>query len=311
MEKYDLIIIGAGPSGLTAALYAGRAGYTMLMIEKTGPGGQIMLTDKIDNYPGFEDGISGFELQDKLYKQAVKFGLHMISDSVISIKKENDLFIVSTLTGKTFTSISVILSTGATHRLLGVQGESRLSGKGVSYCGTCDGPFYRNREVVIIGGGDTALTEALFIAKFAKKITIIHRKETFRAVSSLIKQTTSLPNISFIMNSVVTEITGENEVNGVVVNNIKTGAIETLKTDGVFVFVGLDPNTDFVDSSLLDKAKYIITNDKMETSVKGLFAAGDVRSETFRQIVCACSDGAKSAQYAGEFIDEQKGNSYQ
>lgn len=307
---YDTIIVGSGPSGMSAAIYSTRGGYKTLVIERMGPGGQIMLTDIIDNYPGFPDGISGFELQDKMYKQALRFGMEMTSDAVKSITKDNDTFHIITDSGKTYRSLTVIIATGAKHKLLGAPGESLFSSKGVSYCGTCDGPFYRGKDVVVVGGGDTALTEALFIAKFAKSVTIVHRKERFRAVNALIEQLKKLQYISYRMDSVVEEIKGDKMVEEVVIKNIKTGKSEILKTDGVFIFVGIEPNTPFLDKSLLDNAGYVITNHKMETSIKGLFASGDVRSGTFRQVVCAASDGAVASHYAGEYVDELKGKSY-
>lgn len=310
MDTFNMIIIGSGPAGLSSAIYANRAGYKTLVIEKTGPGGQIMLTDFIDNYPGFENGISGFDLQDNLYKQAKKFGLNLISDAVTSVEKENDIFLVKTSKNNIYKTQSVIIASGASYRLLGAEGESRLTGKGVTYCGTCDGPFYRGRKVVIVGGGDTALTEALFIAKFASEIIIVHRKDKFRAVDSLVKQVGKLESIKYRMNSTVKSINGENQVESITITDTKTGNDEEIKTDGVFIFIGQNPNTNFLTKPLIDDSGYIPTDDKMKTSTEGIFAAGDVRADTFRQIICACSDGAKAAHYAGEYTDKLNGSLY-
>lgn len=309
MDAYDIVIIGSGPAGMSAALYAARSGYKTLVIEKMGPGGQMMLTDIIDNYPGFPEGISGFDLQDRMYKQALKFGMEMVTHTVSEIIQKKGTFEIVT-ESLHYTASAIIIATGAQHRLLGTEGESRLGGKGVSYCGTCDGPFYRGKEVVVIGGGDSALTETLFIAKFAKHITLIHRKERFRAVNSLIEEIEKLPNVSAMMESVVEEIQGENQVTSVKVKHLADNTAETLKTDGVFIFVGLTPNTSFVNKTLLDQQGYINTDEQMKTGIPGIFAAGDVRSGTFRQVICAAADGAKAAQYAGEYIDELKGQAY-
>lgn len=307
-EIYDIVVIGAGPAGLTAAYYAGRANYKTIILEKFSPGGQMILTTDIDNYPAFPEPVSGFELQEKMTAQVKKFNVKIKTEEVQEIEKK-DNFIIKTASGN-YTAYSVIIATGARHRNLGIPGEKEFSSKGVSYCGTCDGPFYRGKQVYVIGGGDTALTEAIFIAKFAKSVKIVHRKDRFRAVASLTNRIKNIDNIECIFNTVATEIKGENLVNSIVLKNIKTNQIQEEKTDGVFIFIGLIPNTDFVADEVLDSSKYIITNHKMETSINGLFAAGDIRSETFRQIVCAASDGAKAAQFAGEYVDELKGVAY-
>ncbi|HOV13868.1 MAG TPA: thioredoxin-disulfide reductase [Spirochaetota bacterium] len=306
---HDLIIIGGGPAGLSCGIYSGRAGNKTLIIEKIGTGGQMMLTDVIDNYPGFEDGITGFELQDKMVKQCKKFNVAIEFDDVKSIKLADGIFSVQCENNR-YDSPAVVIASGAKHRQLGVKGEKEFSGRGVSYCGTCDGPFFRDKDVIVIGGGDSALTEALFISKFAKSIKVIHRKNRFRAVDSLVELAKKDTKISFVFDTVVEEIKGDNFVNSVIIKNLLTNEIKEVVAEGVFIFVGLDPNSEFLPDEILDDKKYIITNSKMETSIKGLYAAGDIRSGAFRQVVCATSDGATAAFYAGEFIDEIKGRTY-
>ena len=306
----DILIIGAGPAGLSAAIYAGRAGFQTIMLEKIGSGGQMMLTDKIDNYPGFPEGIAGFDLQNKMLLQAKKFGAKLVYAEVSEIKKTSEGFSVVLSDGKVMTAGSVIVAVGASHRTLGVPGETELANKGVSYCGTCDGPFFRAKKTVVVGGGDSALTEALFIAKFAKEVTIVHRRDRFRAVHSLIKQVEATANIKTKMNATVEEICGTDSVTGVVLKDTVSGEKTDFETDGVFIFTGLLPATTFLPAEILDGQKYIVTNEKMETAIPGLYAAGDARSGAFRQVICAASDGATAANYAGEWLEAQRGNAY-
>ena len=306
----DILIIGAGPAGLSAAIYAGRAGFQTIMLEKIGSGGQMMLTDKIDNYPGFPEGIAGFDLQNKMLLQAKKFGAKLVYAEVSEIKKTSEGFSVVLSDGKVMTAGSVIVAVGASHRTLGVPGETELANKGVSYCGTCDGPFFRAKKTVVVGGGDSALTEAIFIAKFAKEVTIVHRRDRFRAVHSLIKQVEATANIKTKMNATVEEICGTDSVTGVVLKDTVSGEKTDFETDGVFIFTGLLPATTFLPVEILDGQKYIVTNEKMETAIPGLYAAGDARSGAFRQVICAASDGATAANYAGEWLEAQRGNAY-
>ncbi len=306
----DILIIGAGPAGLSAASYAGRAGFQTIMVEKIGSGGQMMLTDKIDNYPGFPEGIAGFDLQNKMLLQAKKFGAKLVYAEVSEIKKTSEGFSVVLSDGKVMTAGSVIVAVGASHRTLGVPGETELANKGVSYCGTCDGPFFRAKKTVVVGGGDSALTEAIFIAKFAKEVTIVHRRDRFRAVHSLIKQVEATANIKTKMNATVEEICGTDSVTGVVLKDTVSGEKTDFETDGVFIFTGLLPATTFLPAEILDGQKYIVTNEKMETAIPGLYAAGDARSGAFRQVICAASDGATAANYAGEWLEAQRGNAY-
>jgi thioredoxin reductase (NADPH) len=307
----DILIIGAGPAGLSAAIYAGRAGFKTIMLEKIGAGGQMMLTDKIDNYPGFPEGIAGFDLQNKMLLQAKKFGAKLDYGEATQIKKTDDGFCVELKDNKMITAGSVIIAVGASHRTLDVPGEAELASKGVSYCGTCDGPFFRGKKTIVVGGGDSALTEALFIAKFAKEVTIVHRRDRFRAVHSLIKQIEATSNIKTKMNATVEEICGTDNVTGVILKDTLTGEKTDFETDGVFIFTGLLPATNFVPQEILDSQQYIVTNEKMETSIPGLYAAGDTRSNAFRQVICAAADGATAANYAGEWLEAQRGNAYE
>ncbi len=308
-DIYDLIIIGGGPAGLAASIYSNRAGYDVLVIEKVGFGGQMVLTDLIDNYPGFPDGVNGFELQDKMVKQAEKFNMQSKFEAVKNIEKKENYFIVTT-DNNSYKSLSVIIASGAKSRKLSIPGEGKFTSRGVSYCATCDGAFFKEKDIIVIGGGDTALTEAMYLSKFGKTVKIVHRRDRFRAVKSLVDLAEKNEKINFIFDSIPTEIKGDNFVKSIVLKNNKTGEQSEINVDGVFIFVGLDPNTDFVDKSILDESNYIITDICMATKIEGLFAAGDVRSQAFRQIVCAVANGAAASEYAGKYIDQIKGNEY-
>jgi thioredoxin reductase (NADPH) len=308
-DIYDIIIIGGGPAGLAASIYSSRSGYDTLVLEKVGFGGQVILTDFIDNYPGFPDGISGFVLHDKMVKQAEKFGMKSKMEPVTKIEKKDDFFVITT-SENSYKSLAVIIASGAKYRRLNIPGEGKFASKGVSYCATCDGPFFKEKDIYVIGGGDTALTEAMYLTKFAKSVKIVHRRDRFRAIKSLVDQASKNQKITFIFNSILTQIKGDNFVKSVIIKDTKTEELKEEKADGVFVFIGLDPNTDFVDKSILDEENHIITDICMLTKIKGLFAAGDVRSQAFRQIVCAVASGATASEYAGKYIDQLKGNEY-
>jgi thioredoxin reductase (NADPH) len=308
-DIYDLVIIGGGPAGLAASIYASRSGYDTLVLEKVGFGGQVILTDFIDNYPGFPDGVSGFDLHEKMVKQAEKFGMKSKMEAVNKIEKKDEFFIVTT-SENSYKSLAIIIASGAKYRRLNIPGEGKFASKGVSYCATCDGPFFKEKDIYVIGGGDTALTEAMYLTKFAKSVKIAHRRDRFRAIKSLVDQASKNQKITFVFNSVLTEIKGNNFVKSVVIKDTKTEEIREDKADGVFIFIGLDPNTDFVDKSILDEENHIITDICMLTKIKGLFAAGDVRSQAFRQIVCAVASGATASEYAGKYIDQLKGTEY-
>ena len=295
MDKvdYDLVIIGGGPAGLTAGMYASRSRLNVILLEKIVPGGQIIVTDWIENYPGFPEGISGSDLTEKMVKQAQRFGLKIESEEVISLDCSEAVKRVK-LSGKTISTYAVIIATGASPKTLGVPGEDIFYGKGVSFCATCDGPFYKDSVVCAVGGGDTAVQESIFLTKFAKKVYLIHRRDELRAAKILQERAFATDKIEILWDSVLTGITGgTNSVEKVTIKNIKTGKIEDLAVDGCFVWVGIKPNTEFIGSSLeLDEYGFIVADSTMETSVPGVFVAGDVRNTPLRQVVTAVGDAA-------------------
>jgi thioredoxin reductase (NADPH) len=303
---YDIVIIGAGPAGLTAGIYATRAMLKTLLLEKIAPGGLVITTEKVENYPGFSEGISGYELMEQTVKQATRFGLEIIQDEMLSIKELNSTFRVKTAS-REYEALSVIITTGTSHRKLGVPGEDIFLGRGISYCATCDGPLFKDKEVVVLGGGDVATEEALFLTKFARKIYLVHRRDKLRATGILQKQLRNNPKIEVIWNSTVSKIEGKNRIENVVIRNLVDNKETNYKVDGVFVLVGFEPNTvlfrEFVE---LDKEGYIITDSNMRTSRDGVFAAGDVRSGTLRQVITACGDGARAAVSAQHYIEKLK-----
>ncbi|VVB55060.1 Sulfide dehydrogenase subunit alpha [uncultured archaeon] len=299
---YDIVIIGGGPAGLTAGIYVKRAMLNAVLLEKMGIGGQIIVTDKVENFPGFLE-ISGADLAAKFEEQARKFGLEMKGMAEVdSIEDKGNIKIIKTTEGDIETK-SVIIASGTTPKRLGAKGEIELTGRGVSYCATCDGFFFKEKEVVVIGGGDSAITEAIYLTKMTKKVTVVHRRNELRAEKINQEHAFSNPKISFIWDSVLEEIVGKNVVEKVVLKNLKTNAISEVKTDGVFIYVGLIPNTKFVDVKK-DEWGFIIANAKMETSVKGIFVAGDCRVTPLRQIATAVGDGAIAAVSAERYLEE-------
>lgn len=303
----DLIIVGAGPAGLTAGLYAARARLDVVLFEKMSPGGQVLLTDIVENYPGFPEGISGFELMDRMKRQAESFGLSIEMREVLSFRFDPDLKAVMTDKGEEQAK-SVILACGATPRKLGIPGEEQLTGKGVSYCATCDGPFYRDQEVAVIGGGDTAVEEALFLTKFATRVYLIHRRDQLRATKVLQERVMANDKVEIIWDTIPQRILGQNGVEAVELKNVKTSQLSTLNVQGIFVFIGYEPNTQLVKGILdLDKLGFIRTNAEMETSVAGVFAAGDIRSKNLRQISTAVGEGATAAFSAEKYLDSLSG----
>lgn len=301
---YDVVIIGGGPAGLTAGIYAKRAMLKALLLEKIGTGGQIIITDLIENYPGFTE-ISGAELAQKLEEHAGKFGLETKSlAEVTGIEDKGKTKVVKTADGD-IEAKAVIIASGTTPRKLGARGELEFTGRGVSYCATCDGFFFRDKVVVVVGGGDSAITEAIFLTKMAKKVIIVHRRDKLRAEKINQEHAFANPKISFVWDSVVEEIAGKQVVEKVIVRNVKTNQISEIKTDGVFIYVGLIPNTGFADVKK-DDWGFIIANDKMETSVRGIFVAGDCRNTPLRQIATAVGDGAIAAVSAERYIEESQ-----
>ncbi|MDD5474128.1 MAG: thioredoxin-disulfide reductase [Candidatus Methanoperedens sp.] len=302
---YDVVIIGGGPAGLTAGIYTRRAMLNTVLIEKMGIGGQIIVTDLVENFPGFLE-ISGADLAMKFEEHARKFGLETKSMAEVSgIEDKGQTKTVKTTEGD-LEAKAVIIATGTTPRKLGAKGELGFIGKGVSYCATCDGFFFRDKVVVVVGGGDSAITEAIFLTKMAKKVYVVHRRDKLRAEKINQEHAFANPKISFVWDSVVEEIAGKNVVEKVIVRNVKTNATLELKTDGVFIYVGLIPNTAFANVKK-DEWGFIIANDKMETSVRGIFAAGDCRVTPLRQIATAVGDGAIAAVSAERYIEELSG----
>lgn len=304
---YDTIIIGAGPAGLTAGLYHARARMKVLLLEKLAPGGQVLTTDWVENYPGFPDGVSGFELMDRMKGQAEKFGLEIRSEEVTRLEFHDQTKLVAT-SKETYETRALILACGASWKKLNIEGESDFMGRGVSYCATCDGPFYREQAVAVIGGGDTAVEESLFLTRFVSKIYHIHRRDELRAVKLLQERAMENEKIEFVWDTVPLRILGRDGVDGIELKNVKSGEVSRKDVQGVFVFIGTVPNTELVQGLVsLDEQGFVITDDQMETSVPGVFAAGDMRSKSFRQISTAVGDGANAAYGAEKYVEDFQG----
>ncbi len=302
--KYDVVIIGGGPAGLTAAIYAARSGFSTIVVEKGLPGGQITSSSRVDNFPGFPDGVSGMELGELMHSQAQVQGAKVMMAEVSAIVSAvgEGPHTVKTSEGK-LQARTVIIATGSAYRLLGVPGEVELTGKGVSYCATCDGPFYRGKKVAVIGGGDTALTDALELTHFASEVTVVHRRGELRASKALQDKALKAPKIKFAWNSVVERVEGDPVVSSLRLRNTKDGIISELAVDGVFVAVGSVPSTGFLGEVLpLDETGCVITDELMETNIAGVFAAGDVRHNSARQVITAAGDGATAALSARRYI---------
>lgn len=307
-EIYDIIIIGGGPAGLTAGIYAARSKLRTLILETGLLGGQMTTTDMIENFPGFPKGIPGAELSSLMEGQAKRFGVEIINGEALKILLEKDLRIVKTYESD-YNAEAVIISTGTEWRKLGIPGEDEFIGRGVSFCATCDGAFFKDSPIMVVGGGDSALTEALYLTKFASEVTIVHRRDSLRATKLYQERAFSNPKIKFLWNSILEEIKGDKTVKSVIVRNIKTNERKEYSVEGVFLFIGRRPRTSFLkDLVKMDGEGYILTDEKCETSVRGIFAAGDCRKKLLYQISTAVGDGATAAFAAEKYLEEKKGH---
>ncbi|QHX35615.1 thioredoxin reductase [Spiroplasma sp. TIUS-1] len=302
-KKFDIIIAGAGPAGLSAAIYAARAEMNVAVLERSTPGGKVMKTAEVENYPGFNT-ILGPELGIKFFEQAMNLGANFIYAGLKSFKKENDTFIVTLENGEVIESKALIIATGSKENLIGVPGEVELYGKGVSYCAACDAAFHKGKEVVVVGGGYSAIEEAIFLTRFVNKVYLVHRRQEFRADKKSVDKAKANPKIEFILDSVVTKINGTNKVETVDVKSLITNDIKTIPVSAIFPFIGQTAESKFIeDEKLMNSDKNIIVNEKMETTVKGLWSAGDVRVTPFRQIATAVADGALAGQEAVKYLE--------
>jgi thioredoxin reductase (NADPH) len=302
-EKRRVIVIGSGPAGLTAAVYTSRANLEPLVIEGIEAGGQLMLTTEVENYPGFVDGIMGPELMESMRKQAARFGTEFLTDNVTSVDFSSRPFKIETA-GASYEAGAVIISTGASARMLGIPGERELLGHGVSTCATCDGFFFRGQEIVVVGGGDSALEEANFLTKFASKVTVVHRRDALRASKIMQDRAFSNPKIEFVFDHVVKRINGDGKVAGATLTNVKTGEERELPASGVFVAIGHTPSTSLFEGQLELSEGYIVTHDGTATSVEGVFAAGDVVDFRYRQAITAAGMGCMAAIDAERFLED-------
>jgi len=311
---YDVAIIGAGPAGLTAAIYASRARLKTLLVESLTTPGQAITTAHIENYPGFPEGLNGFELIDRFKKQAVNFGTEFQTGDIKSLKEckaEGKKAWRLGRSGGDITSLSVIIASGASPRKLGIPGEDEFRGKGVSFCAVCDAAFFKGKNIAVVGGGDTAVEEALFLTGFAAKVTLVHRRDRLRATKILQERASANKKLEFIWNSVAKKISGTNKVEALEIENIKSGKSTNLPVDGIFVFVGYTPNTAYLKGALkLDKNGYITADCDMKTQKAGVFACGDARKKLLRQVVTAAGDGATAAHSARLYVEELKGIAY-
>ena len=301
-----LIIIGSGPAGLTAAIYAARGNLKPLVVSGREAGGQLMLTTDVDDFPGFPEGIQGPELMEKMRKQAERFATRFVNEDVVSLDLKAKPFVVQSESRK-LTADSIIIATGASAMWLNLESEQRLRGRGVSACAVCDGPFFKGKNVIVVGGGDAAMREAQHLSKFCTKVILVHRRDTFKAQAALVDLVKSKPNVSFLMNSAINEILGQDKVTGVKVKNTQTEEISQLEIGGVFIAIGHKPNTDFLKGQLeLDEKGYIVTHDETKTSVEGVFFAGDVADKKYKQAVTAAGMGTKATLDVEEYLENLK-----
>lgn len=305
----DLIVIGGGAAGLAAAQYGARAGLDVLVLEQMASGGQALVIATLENYPGVSDPLSGFDFSQRMEQQAVRFGAEIVNAAVSAIRREGERFTVETDRGP-LAALAVVLATGATHRHLGIPGEQELAGRGVSYCATCDGPFFKGKRMLVVGGGDAACDEAMYLANLASSVLLVHRRGQFRAQKALADRVLRNPKIEVRFTTEVRRILGDAKVSGARLEDTAGGREYDEAVDAVFVFVGSIPQTAAVPDVRLDEAGYVLTDQRMETSIPGLFAAGDVRSTPFRQLVVAAGEGAVAAHAAGQHVEALKGRAY-
>ena len=298
----NVIIVGSGPAGYSAAIYTAREDFKPLMITGVEAGGQLELTTTVENYPGFPEGINGPDLMEMMRKQAERFGTRFVRDNVVDVDFNSKPLKVKTQSQEYYAK-AVIIATGASAMWLGLESEKRLTGKGVSSCATCDAPFFKNKDVIVVGGGDTAMEDSNFLTKFVNSVTIIHRRNEFRASKAMQDKVLSNPKIKVVWNSAVDEILGDIKVNGIRIKDVESGKTSEIKTDGVFVAIGHKPNTDFLKGKLtLDSKGYIVTKDEVETAIEGVFVAGDVMDPFYRQAATAASGGVKAALRVREYL---------
>ncbi len=304
-DNYDIVMIGGGPAGMTAAMYTARAGMRILIIEKAFVGGQLWLSESIENYPGFPEGITSAGLADNMKKQAEKFGAVFLKDGAEKILNDNEDFIIETYAGKRISALGVIVTAGASMKTLGVKGENEFLGKGVSYCAVCDGPLFRDKAVAVVGGGNTACEEAIYLTRFASKVYLIHRRPALRAIKNIRDKVENNQKIELLLRKEIFQIAGDEFVNSL---KFKDGFI--LDVEGVFIFTGLEPATECVKDTVSMEKGFIVTDENLMTSMAGIFAAGDCRYGALRQVVSACGEGAKASEEARKYVERKKGIAY-
>ncbi|MGL4388623.1 MAG: NAD(P)/FAD-dependent oxidoreductase [Brevinema sp.] len=304
---HDVIIIGSGPAGMTAAIYMARSGHSVLLFERLAAGGQAALTHSIDNYPGFENGINGMELSDKMRQQAERFGAHFEYDAVetLDYNASSELYAVVSSLGKEFVAKSVLITTGTIAKRLHAKGEDRYFGNGIGTCAVCDGAFYKDKVVAVIGGGNSALEESLYLAKIVKKVYVIHRRQEFRAEAFVQEQIKKVDNIEFVLDTVVEEFAGDKRLNKIILKNVHSNEIFEKEIDGAFLYVGLDANTQFVSTPFKNDQGFIKVDDYNNVDGKGLFAAGDCCAGRFKQVIIACGDAAKASYHISEYLNHR------
>lgn len=304
---YDVMVIGGGGAGLTAALYTSRANLSTILFEKLVPGGQIASTDLVENYPGFPEGVLGSEIAQKMEAQAARYGAQIVYEEIAGLSRKENIFEAKSSVAKSYVARTVILAMGASFRTLGVPNEKQLTGKGVSYCATCDGAFFKGKKVIAVGGGDSALQEGLFLTRFAEQVSIVHRRNALRASPILQERAKANSKINFIWDTVIDKIEGEKNVTRVILKNVKTSDMRQLPADGIFIFIGHDPNSGLAKRFVkLNEKGYVVTDSHLASSVPGVFAAGEVREGAVRQLVSACGEGCAAALAAQSYLDDHR-----